>query len=61
MPGDWKEGREYSAAESTLAVGDLVVIPRSDGTMRFGEVLTVESRSCMVCVYNLLQLCVSCP
>jgi hypothetical protein len=53
VPGDWMEGREYSAAGSDLSVGDLVVVPRTDGTLRFGEVVSIDaSRICQVHVFH---------
>ena len=49
MPNEWLEGREFSAAGADLSVGDLVVVPRTDGTLRFGEVVSIDaSRICQV-------------
>jgi hypothetical protein len=33
---------------STIILGDLVVVPRSDATLRFGEVLSVSAGICQV-------------
>lgn len=56
VPSEWMEGREYSAAGSDLSVGDLVVVPRTDGTLRFGEVVSIDaSRICQVlqhCIFS---------
>lgn len=52
VPSEWMEGREYSAAGSDLSVGDLVVVPRTDGTLRFGEVVSIDaSRICQVLLH----------
>ena len=37
-PAAWREGRDYARAGRVRA-GDLVLVTRSDGTLRFGEVL----------------------
>ena len=53
VPSDWVQEREFSASknEENLLVGDLVVVMRSDGSMRFGEILTLNSASvCQVIV-----------
>jgi hypothetical protein len=49
VPAEWIEGSEYMLADDDLAVGDLVVTTRSDGTKRFGEVISLDSdRICKV-------------
>ena len=53
VPSDWVQEREFSASKNgeNLLVGDLVVVMRSDGSMRFGEILTLNSASvCQVIV-----------
>ena len=32
IPGGWQEGRDYAKGQA-ISVGDLVVVPRSDGTV----------------------------
>eukprot|EP00282_Hemiselmis_andersenii_P035573 CAMPEP_0169430640 /NCGR_PEP_ID=MMETSP1042-20121227/2509_1 /TAXON_ID=464988 /ORGANISM="Hemiselmis andersenii, Strain CCMP1180" /LENGTH=477 /DNA_ID=CAMNT_0009540973 /DNA_START=155 /DNA_END=1585 /DNA_ORIENTATION=- len=52
-PG-WVEGKDFKKSDGNLAQGDLVILKRSDGSLRFGEV--VEStglpwqQAFMVCV-----------
>ena len=48
VPASWAAGRELSVDGESLAVGDLVVVPRSDATLRFGEVLSVSAGICQV-------------
>ena len=43
VPIEWEAGREMLVAGDDLAVGDLVVVPRSDATLRFGEVLSIRA------------------
>ena len=45
VPSDWVPERQFSASKNgeNLLVGDLVVVMRSDGSMRFGEILTLNS------------------
>ena len=53
VSSDWVEEREFSTSKNgeNLLVGDLVVVMRSDGSMRFGEILTLNSASvCQVIV-----------
>jgi hypothetical protein len=38
VPPAWEVGKDYVRG-GTVRVGDLVVVARSDGTLRFGEVL----------------------
>uniref|UniRef100_A0A7S0E9M7 Uncharacterized protein n=1 Tax=Hanusia phi TaxID=3032 RepID=A0A7S0E9M7_9CRYP len=38
VPSNWKEGTDY-VRNPKLAVGDLVFLKRSDGTLRYGEVV----------------------
>jgi hypothetical protein len=66
VPASWEAGRELSVAGESLAVGDLVVVPRSDATLRFGEVLSVAAGICQVpvsrvspgvCVCSWGQVC----
>lgn len=48
VPASWEAGIEFSVAGESLAVGDLVVVSRSDATLRFGEVLSLAGGICQV-------------
>ncbi len=53
VPSEWVKEREFSASKTgeEVVVGDLVVVMRSDGSMRFGEIMALNSASiCQVIV-----------
>ena len=53
VPSEWVQEREFSASKTgeEVVVGDLVVVMRSDGSMRFGEIMALNSASvCQVTV-----------
>jgi len=42
IPGAWSEGTDFTAGGSFRA-GDLVIVQRSDGSLKFGEIIKKES------------------
>jgi hypothetical protein len=38
IPGNWQEGTDYQRGGS-ISVGDLVIIKRSDGSLKFGQAI----------------------
>ena len=53
VPSEWVQEREFSASKTgeEVVVGDLVVVMRSDGSMRLGEIMALNSASiCQVIV-----------
>jgi hypothetical protein len=45
VPSEWVQESEFSASKTgeEVVVGDLVVVMRSDGSMRFGEIMALNS------------------
>ena len=41
IPGSWSEGKEFTAGGNYRA-GDLVIVRRSDGSLKFGEIIKQE-------------------
>ena len=41
LPAGWSEGKEFSAG-GKFATGDLVIVTRSDGSLKFGEIIKQE-------------------
>jgi len=54
IPGQWREGSDYSRGGS-LNSGDLVAIERSDGAIRFGQVVGKAGLPWQ----NIFEVCVS--
>ncbi|KAJ1465340.1 hypothetical protein T484DRAFT_1757489, partial [Baffinella frigidus] len=54
IPGQWREGSDYSKG-ANMGAGDLVAIERSDGAIRFGQVVAKTGLPWQ----NIYEVCVS--
>ena len=55
VPAGWNQDKDYSTA-GKLAQGDLVIVRRSDGSIRFGEILRKSGMFFQVCYSFVLAL-----
>ena len=55
VPPQWREGVEYCGGDMQVSSGDLVLVSRSDGSLRFGEILSMDAAGvCQVCLPSCL-------